>query len=313
MAEKINRGISVVVPLYQCFDSLDELHDRLLSTLSRLFLDYEVIYVNDGSTDLTSSWLDSIGEDNKIRCITLSRNFGQHPAIFAGLSVASHEYICVMDGDLQDRPEEIEVLYDAIRHDPSIGSVVGKRINRLDNKFKIFFSNFFYKILAYLTETKLQGGIANFGIYRHKVIQEVLLMGDYNLFFPVMVQWVGFKYVSIGINHDARRHGKSSYNFVKLMKLAISIIVSFSNKPIYLIIKFGLLLSLISILMMFTIIFGKLVYGTIMPGWASLIVVSLFFGAIQISIMGIIGLYVSSAFERIKGRQKYIIYKDKNL
>lgn len=184
---------------------------------------------------------------------------------------------------------------------------------RSDNKIKIYLSYCFYKTLSYLTETNINFSIANFGIYRYKVINEVLKMGDYNLFFPVMVQWVGFKGAQLEIKHDSRKYGKSNYNFQKLLKLGISVIISFSNKPIFLIIKFGMFLSLLSLFAIIIVIIFKTIYGTSMPGWASLIVASLFFGAIQISLIGIIGLYVSSTFDRVKSRQKYIIDEENKI
>lgn len=306
-------GISVVIPLYQCHDSLDELHQRLTLVASQLFDSFEIIYVNDGSTDQTAKWMRSMSKSQNVKMLTLSRNFGQHPAIFAGLSHAKYEYVCVMDGDLQDQPEELVNLCKHIKEDPELGSVVGRRLKRLDGRLKIFFSNFFYKTLAYLTDTQLQPGIANFGIYRSKVIREVLLMGDYNLFFPVMVQWVGFKYLIVDVKHDSRKYGKSAYSFLQLIKLGIAVMISFSNKPIYLIIKLGLALAVISILSALIVIFGKIYYGTTMPGWASLIVVTLLFGAIQITIAGVIGLYISSTFDRVKGRKRYILEDDNTL
>jgi len=298
--------LSVVTPVYGCRTSLYELYYRLKETLETINSNFEIIMVNDDSPD--KAWdaiLELAKKDNRIKGINLSRNFGQHYAITAGLEHAQGEWVVVMDCDLQDQPEEIIKLYNKALEGLEI--VLGKRENRQDNFFKKTFSKWFYKVLSYLTGTKQDASIANFGIYHKKVISAICSMEDNLRYFPTMVKWVGFKSTTIFVEHAERSKGKSTYSYRKLINLSLDVMLAFSDKPLKLTVKFGLIISF------FSIIFGiynliKFINGDIIVlGWISLILSIWFLSGMIIFVLGIVGLYVGKTFEKVKNRPKYII------
>lgn len=298
--------LSVVSPVYGCKSCLHELHDKLIQTLQTITSDFEIIFVNDNSPD--NAW-DTIVElaagDKRVKGINLSRNFGQHYAIHAGLEHAKGEWVVVMDCDLQDQPEEIIKLY--FKAKTGFDIVLAQRLQRKDTFFKKTFSKVFYSVLGYLTETKQDSSVANFGIYNRKVIQAILSMKDKIRYFPAMVRWVGFRLTAVEVNHQARLIGETSYNIGKLLRMALDIILAFSDKPLRLTVKFGFIISSLSFIAAI-VQFVRYLYGDIsVAGFASIIISVWFFGGMMILILGIIGLYIGKTFDRVKDRPVYIV------
>lgn len=311
MDDKNKILISVVSPVYQAEKIVDELSRRIISSVSTITENFEIILVEDGSPD--NSWKkieENCVKDKRVKGIKLSRNFGQHYAITAGLEESKGEYVVVMDCDLQDNPDEIPKLYNHIQNDFDL--VLAQRINRKDFFLKKFFSIFFYKFLSYLTDTEQDYSIANFGIYKKEVIQSVLKMKEYNKYFPVMVRWVGFKSAKINIEHLQRRDGKSSYSFKKYFDLALKIILSFSEKPLWLTIKLGFFITVFSIGYGCYVLYQFFSGRTTVEGWASVIASIWFLGGLIIFVLGMIGLYVGKSFEQVKNRPLYFIHKKIN-
>jgi len=216
----------------------------------------------------------------------------------------------VMDCDLQDRPEEILALYNKAQE--GFDAVLARRAARNDTFVKKTFSQMFYKLFGYLTDTKYDNTIANFGIYNAKVINAILSMNDKVRVFPVLLQWVGFNKCSINVIHDSRVLGKSSYNFTKLFNLAFNIIISFSNKPLLLTVRLGILISLISLGVGVVNLYKHLTGQILVSGFASLIISIWFLSGIIIFSIGIIGIYIGKLFEASKNRPNYIINKKTN-
>lgn len=301
--------ISIVVPVYGCKDLLSELYLRLSKVLVGITENYEIILVNDCSID--DPWQvisDFCQRDKRVKGINLSRNFGQHFAITAGLENCCGNWVVVMDCDLQDSPEEVANLYYKAIEGYDI--VFAQRVMRSDGIIKKLFSKLFYKVLAYFTDTNQDHTIGNFGIYSNQAIQSVLSMHDRFRFFPTMIKWVGFKSTTIPVVHNERSMGKSSYSPKKLINLGLNTILTFSDKPLRLTVKLGLLLVLFSILYS---IFNIYLYFTgqiVGLGWTSLIISIWFLSGTIIFILGIIGLYVGKTFDNVKNRPLYII-KDK--
>ncbi len=298
--------ISVVIPVYGCRLSLIELYNRLVKTLNTITSDFEIIMVNDASPDQSWETIKELAElDNRIKGISFSRNFGQHYAISAGLDNCSGQWVVVMDCDLQDQPEEILKLYAKTKEGFDI--VLAKRTIRKDNYFKKIFSKIFYRILGYLTDTKQDHTIANFGIYHFKVIKVIRELQDSIRYFPAMVRWVGFNWTSIEIKHTERKTGKTSYNFSKLLNLGIDIIMAFSSKPLKITIKIGFMISFLSILYaLYDIIRYFQGYITV-SGWTSIIISIWFLSGLIIFFLGVVGLYVGKTFDKVKQRPFYII------
>lgn len=298
--------ISVVVPVYSCCDSLNKLYERLNETLNKINENYEIIMINDASPD--DAW-ESIKElarkDSRVKGINLSRNFGQHRAITAGLDYASGDWIVVMDCDLQDQPEEIIKLYNKVQEGYDI--VFGRRVERKDSFLKKLGSKVFYKIYDYFTESKVDSSIANFSIISKKVLISLKSMREQNRTYPLFINFVGFKRAEIDIEHSSREDGKSSYTLNRLVELAIDSIVSQSNKPLKLSIKFGFLVSLLSLLYGSTLVFKYLIYGVPVEGWTSVMVSIYFIGGLLFANMGILGLYIGKIFDETKQRPLYLV------
>jgi len=304
----MNPEISVVIPVYYGEHFILKLYNRLLKVFDKLETTYEIIFINDASPD--ASW-DKIKEvallSEKVIGINLSRNFGQHPAIMAGLTIACGNWIVVMDCDLQDQPEEIEKLYRKSQEDFDI--VLARRVNRKDGFFKKMSSKLFAKIYGFLTETEFNNEIANFGIYRRDVIEKVLEMGDYIKSFPLFINWVGFNKTSIPVEHSERYSGKSSYSYSKLFSLAFNTMISFSNKPLKIFVVFGLIISSLSFLLGLYYLYLKLTGSIEVLGYSSLIISIWFLSGNIIAIIGITGVYIGKVFDQTKNRPSFIIDK----
>lgn len=298
--------ISVISPVYGCKTSIEELCVRIKKVMVTITDKYEIIFINDHSPD--GSWETIVGltkKDCRIKGINLSRNFGQHYAISAGLDCSAGNWVIVMDCDLQDMPEEISKLYNKALEGWDV--VFGRRESRKDNLLKVLSSKFFYKILGYLTNTIQDNAIANFGIYQRKVVDAICAMGDNMRYFPTMVRWVGFTQTSINIAHAERPYGKTTYNFRKLINLSLDVMLAFSDKPLRLTVKLGLTISCIAFLFVIYFIIKYFAIGVTVAGWTSLILSVWMLSGIIIFLIGIVGLYIGKTFENVKQRPKYII------
>lgn len=303
--------ISVVSPVYKAENIVDELVARLILTLKTISDDFEIILVEDGSID--GSWKkieQNCLKDSRVKGLKLSRNFGQHSAITAGLDITSGAWVVVLDCDLQDRPEEIFKMY--LKAKEGYDIVFGRRMRRKDNFVKKTISLFFYKLFAYLTGIPQDQSIANYGIYSRKVIEAVCKIREPYRAFPTMINWVGFSKTSVDIEHGERIDKKSSYTWTKLINLALEIIIAYSNKPLMIVLKIGFFISTLSF---FIALFYLIQYfsGNIKDiGFTSLMISVWFLFGLVIFILGIIGLYLSKAFEGIKNRPIYIVEKEVN-
>ena len=304
--------LAVVIPLYKCSAVIPELSKRLEKVLQEISEDHEIIFVNDGSPENDWEIVTRLAKENqKIKGINLSRNFGQHYAITAGLEHASGEWIVVMDGDLQDQPEEIKKMFDKAQKGYDI--VMGKRSKRKDNFLKRLFSILFYRIFGYLTNTRQDANIANFGIYNQKAINAVLSMKDSIRYFPTLIQWVGFNRTSIEIEHDKRFEGKSAYNMSRLFHLAFNNIIAFSDKPLRITIRLGFIISAFSFVFGIVYLVRYLIGDITVLGFTSLIISIWFLSGIIISILGLLGIYIGKVFDKVKDRPVFIIDQKINL
>ncbi len=304
--------ISVISPVYGCKACLFELHERLVNTLLKITEQFEIIFINDACPQNSWDVIEAIcHKDSRVKGINLSRNFGQHYAITAGLDYAKGEWVVVMDCDLQDQPEEILKLYAKASEGYDI--VFGRRVERQDSFFKQLGSKAFNKVLEYFTETKHDNTIANFGIYARKVVDTINRYREHSRDFLLFARMVGFKKTEIQITHASRAHGQSSYNFRKLVKLAIDSIISHSNKPLRLSIELGFTISTISMLFAFWLVVRYFFFHTPTEGWTSLMVSMFFMFGLLFAIIGITGLYIGKIFDEVKHRPLYIIQETINL
>ena len=300
-------AFSIVSPVYRAESLITELVRRIQASMSAITENYEIILVDDRGPD--NSW-DRIEEeaarDPRVHGVRLSRNFGQHKAITAGLEHARGEWIVVMDCDLQDQPEEIPALYHyAVREGYDL--VFARRVERQDSWLKRTGSQAFYSMLAYLTETKQDPAIANFGIYHRKVIDAVLAMRESIRYFPTMLRWVGFRAGGLAVEHAERPEGASSYNLRRLINLALDIILAYSDKPLRLTVKLGLGISAAAFGLVLITLFRALLGYHWEPGYVSLIISIWFFSGLILSVLGMVGLYLGKTFEQVKNRPIYLV------
>lgn len=300
--------ISIISPVYHAEAVLAELITRIKSAMAGLNSDFEIILVDDYSPD--NSWMEierlakAIPE---VRGLKLSRNFGQHYAITAGLDAAVGDWIVVMDCDLQDRPEEIPLLL--AKAQEGFDVVQARRINRQDGFFKRLSSKIFYRTLAWLTGSQQDERIANFGVYHRKVIQEIVGMRESIRYFPTMVKWVGFRQTTLDVIHAPNDERESSYSFKKLFNLALDIMLAYSDKPIRLTVKLGLLVALTGFLFAVYTLYKYLHGDIIVAGYASLIISIWILTGFLLVTLGMVGLYVGKTFEGVKSRPIYIVEK----
>ncbi len=297
--------ISIISPVFKCRECLEELYIRLINTLEQISANFEIIFVNDSSPDGAWETINDLAKkDSRIKGINLSRNFGQHPAINAGLEYASGEWVVIMDCDLQDRPEEIIKLYQKAIEGYDI--VFARREFRNDSYVKKLISKLFYILFNYLTSVHSDHTVANFGIYRSAAINEYRKIRGKNKVFPVLVRQIGFKSISLNVLHGKRGSGESAYSLSSLFKLAFDIIVTQSNKPLYLFIYFGFTIALLSFFYgLFLII--RFFSLNVPAGYTSIITAILFIGGLLFCNLGIIGIYLGKVYNETKGLPDYII------
>ena len=301
--------ISIVSPVYKGESMVAELVRRIVESVSLIADDYEIILVNDASPD--NSWeriVKQCAVNPQVKGVNLSRNFGQHYAISAGLSFASGEWVVVMDCDLQDRPEEIPNLYRKAQEGYDI--VYARRAVRKDGVVKKCTSALFNRVFRHLSGIRSDKAVANFGIYHKRVIEEFNKMPEQSRFFPSQIKYLGFKDASIDVEHNERFEGKSSYSLMKRFKLGFDVIVSNSNKPLRFAVGLGFCMSALSFILALYNVIAKWAGVIQVPGYTTTVFSIWFVGGLLLLVMGIMGLYIGKIYDQVKGRQLFIV-KDK--
>jgi dolichol-phosphate mannosyltransferase len=301
---------SIVSPVYGCPSAIPELCRRIHNTLQTLTEDYEIILVEDGSPD--NSWdliLAECNKDHRVKGIRLSRNFGQHYAITAGLDFAEGDWVVTMDCDLQDQPEDISLLYStALEQKKDI--ILGKRAERHDKWWKQLGANAFYRTFSWLSGTPMDPTIGTFRILSNQVVLAYRRMGESHRLFSGMLQWLGFNVGYASVSHPDRYEGSTSYTMRRLLKLAMDGIVSFSIRPLLFGIGVGVAFSLLSFMYGLYLLLRFVFWGPFgVQGWVSTILLFSFLGGLILLCIGILGLYVGKIFQQVKGRPVYVIGK----
>lgn len=299
--------VSVVIPVYKNQIHINELFLRLKKTLSSALIDYEIIFINDGSPD--DSWdliLEISRIDDRVKGISLSKNYGQHQAIQAGLDFVRGNWTVVMDCDLQDSPEDIPLLYRTAL-DYGVDLVLGQRVKRKDNVFTRISSWAFYSVYNLLIDFEYDSKTSNFGIFSKKTINAVRKFRENDQSFGYLVNTIGFKKIAVPVTHGKRVGDKSSYTFLKKLNLSLDLIISNSSKPMKIVITVGFLLSILSLLVVLYLVAIYFKYGTLVPGWFSLATILFMQIGIITFFFGVIGLYVHKVYLASKNRPNYII------
>lgn len=304
--------LSIVSPVYRAENIVKELVKQIVEQVSTITEDFEIILVNDASPD--NSWsmiVDECAADARVKGINLSRNFGQHYAITAGLNYAKGQWVVVMDCDLQDRPDEIPNLYRKAMEGYEI--VYARRVARKDKFFKKLSSTLFHKAYAYLSGISTDSTIANFGIFNRKVILEYNKMKETARSFPSLVQYLGFKRTTLDVQHAERFEGATSYSFAKLLRLTTDVILSNSNKPLKMTVKLGFGISFLSFALALYNIIAHFAGIIQVEGFTTTVFSIWFVGGLMLFVMGIVGLYIGKIFDQVKDRQLFIVSEEINI
>ena len=303
---KENIKLSIISPVYRGDKMVAELVRRNVEALKSITDDYEIILVNDASPD--NSWQEIEKEcqkNPKVKGLNLSRNFGQHYAISAGLAHASGEWVIVMDCDLQDRPEEIPNLYAKAQEGYDI--VIARRVVKHVGWWKRFSSVAFHKVFGWISGVKSDPTLANFCIYSRKVVDVFNSIPQKNRSVGALMGVLGFDKGYIDIEQDARAEGKSSYTLSKLLTLSMDIIIVNTNKPLKVAVGIGFIMSMLSFILALYQLFAKLLNIIDLPGYTTTVFSIWFVGGLLLFVMGILGLYIGKIFDEVKGRPLYIV------
>ncbi len=301
------QSLSVVVPIYNDQEVIAELLRRLTAVVEDIVKEYEIILVDDGSRD--HSWEvmnEARTQYRHMRIARLSRNFGQQNAIAAGLSLTTKDLIVLMDSDLQDRPEDIPVLIDALLADKEATMAIAMWEERKDSRLKIAVSRLFQRVSNAITDIHTMPRLGIFRVMKKSVVEELRRVPENTATAVSLLYFIGSKYVAVPLKRDARFAGKSGYNLSKMLALTFARIFSFSMFPIRMVTYMGAFLCLGSMIAAVALIIYKLM-GNVLTGWTSMMVLMLFLFGLNFAFLGILGEYIGRIFLETKQRPNYII------
>ncbi len=300
--------MSIIVPCYNEEEMIELFYKELKKVLSTINVDYEIIFIDDGSTDNTLKLIkQKRKEDNKVRFISFSRNFGKESAMYAGLKNANGDYIAIMDADLQDPPKLLEKMYNILLTKEYDCVATKRKTRRGEPIFRSFFAKMFYKIINKMSKTEIVDGARDFRLMTRQMLNSILELTEYNRFSKGIFSWVGFRTKWLEYDNIQRAAGKTKWSFWKLLMYSIDGIIAFSTVPLMLSTLIGLLFCFIAFLMIIFIIVRTCIFGDPVSGWPSLVCVILFVGGIQLFCLGIMSQYISKQYMEIKNRPIYII------
>ena len=300
--------LSLIVPCYNEADNVAAFQDAVISAFDGCGYDYELVYVDDGSKDATLHNLRKIYAQQKcpVKVISFSRNFGKEAGLYAGLNHADGEYIALIDADLQQRPEIVREMVKILDEQTQYDVVAAYQDRRRESKLLSFFKKSFYAIINKLSKVQLQPDASDFRTFRRSVAESILKLGEYHRFSKGIFAWVGYETCFIPYTACERAAGTTKWNFSKLMNYAIEGIIGFSTAPLRIATYLGFFTALAAAIYLVVVVLQKLIAGIDIPGYATIIVLILFLGGMQLLCIGIIGEYVGKTFEQSKYRPVYL-------
>ena len=300
--------LSLVVPCYNEAENVIPFQDAVIAAFEGCGYDYEIIFINDGSRDATLHNLKKIYAAQKcpVKVISFARNFGKEAGLYAGLQHTSGEYISLIDADLQQRPEIVRDMVAILDAQPETDVVAAYQDRRGEGKVLSFFKKSFYAIINMLSNVTLQPDASDFRTFRRSVRDSILELTEYHRFSKGIFAWVGYNTEFIPYTAQPRANGTTKWNFWKLLNYAVEGIIGYSTAPLRLATCLGGITGVSAVLYLLWVIIEKLVWGIDVPGYATIIVLTLLLGAIQLFCIGIIGEYVGRTFEQTKDRPIYI-------
>ncbi|MGL4498910.1 MAG: glycosyltransferase family 2 protein [Planktothrix sp.] len=299
--------LSIVIPCYNEESNLDYLFERLMSVITPLQMTYELIAVNDGSRDNTLKSLVEYHQKNSaIKVINLSRNFGKEIAMTAGIDYARGKAIIPIDADLQDPPELIAEMVQKWREGYDV--IYAKRRSRAGETWvKKMTANAFYRIIQKMTPVQIPGDTGDFRLMDRQVVEALKKLPETHRFMKGLFAWVGFRQIAIEYDRSPRYKGTTKWNYWKLWNFAIEGITSFSAVPLKIWSYMGLLVSVLAFIYAGILVIRTLIFGIDLPGYASLMVVTLFLGGVQLITLGVIGEYLGRIHDEVKKRPLYFV------
>ena len=300
--------LSLVVPCYNEAENVAAFQSAVISAFDGCGYDYEIVYIDDGSKDATLHNLRKLykAQACPVKVISFSRNFGKEAGLYAGLNHADGEYISLIDADLQQRPEIVRDMVGILDQQPDVDVVAAYQDRRGEGKVLSFFKKCFYSIINRLSDVTLHADASDFRTFRRSVAESILKMGEYHRFSKGIFAWVGYETRFIPYTACERAAGSTKWNFRKLMNYAIEGIIGFSTRPLRLATYLGGLTAVAALIYSVVVILQKLIVGIDVPGYATIIVLTLLLGGMQLICIGIIGEYVGKTFEQSKNREIYI-------
>jgi glycosyltransferase involved in cell wall biosynthesis len=304
--------IAVIVPVYNGRPMLRELCSRLARSLSGITQDFVIVLVDDAAPDNPWPLIREISQkEHRIKAIRLSRNFGQHYALTAGIDFARAHWYVIMDCDLQDAPEDIPLLHAKAREGHDV--VAGLRKKEGHGEIKRHGSRLFYTLFRLLSGVQLDWSTGNFRIFSNAVADGFRSMREQLRFVPASFEWMGFETAYVELPHYPRAGGQSSYTISKLIRLATNTIIAHSHVPLNIVAFLGFVMSAITFIIALVYFSCAFILGTTVAGWASLFVTLLFVSSFQIALMGVLGIYIGKTFDEAKRRPLYIVRETVNL
>lgn len=300
--------LSLVVPCYNEAENVANFQDAVITAFSGCGYDYEIVYIDDGSRDATLHNLKKLHAEQKcpVKVVSFSRNFGKEAGLYAGLEHASGEYISLIDADLQQRPEIVRDMVRILDENPDCDIVAAYQDRRGEGKVLSFFKKGFYKIINWLSNVKFHADASDFRTFRRSVAESILQLAEYHRFSKGIFSWVGFNTHYIPYTACPRAAGTTKWNFRKLTNYAIDGIIGFSTRPLHLSTYLSGITAFAAVVYLIVVICQKLMDGIAIPGYATIIVLILLLGSMQLFCIGIIGEYVGRTFEQTKQRPIYL-------
>lgn len=300
--------LSIVVPVYNEYDVLPVFYEEIRKQRSGQKLDWELVFVNDGSRDQSLDRIRTMAAaDPHVKYISFSRNFGKEAAMLAGLRSAKGDLIAVMDADLQDPPAMLDEMAAAVMSG-EYDCAAARRVSRKgEPPLRSFFAHAFYKLINRISDVEIVDGARDFRLMTRPMVDAILRVGEYNRFSKGIFSWVGFRTKWIPYENVERACGQTKWSFWGLMKYAIDGIINFSQAPLSIASWFGVIMTILSFAALLFIIVRKLIFGDPVDGWASTACIIIFMGGIQLFCMGIMGQYLAKIYMESKHRPHYII------
>ena len=301
--------ISIIIPIFNEQNIIEELYNRLKITVSEITENYEFIFVNDGSKDLSFLELLKLSEQNqRVFYINFSRNFGHQIAVTAGLDICRGKAVVIIDGDLQDPPELIAEMHD--KYLEGFDIVYARREKRIgESIFKKITAKIFYRLLKKITSIEIPLDTGDFRLIDRKVVKYLKLMPEQNKFLRGQIAWLGFKSSEVLFIRDERKHGKTGYSFGKMLRFALDGITSFSDKPLQMVSFLGIFFSFFSFVIIVYAVYSHFILHRTITGWTSIIISTMFIGGVQLISIGVIGEYINRINRNVLNRPLYIVEK----